>query len=162
RDFLRRFASSAATARTTIGSATILIICAGSIESRKILPNRTRSFLGLRPSDRLVAGHSLLPTHVGLDQARIDRECFRTNQPGLDAHRNDALEYPAQGIAFAKALMACARKYRMIGDLVLDTELTKPPVRQIDLDLRAQSSLRSDRKRVADDQHPDHQHRINR
>src|SRR5262245_57089650 len=52
RDLLRRLASSTATARTTTGS-TILLICAGSIESHKILANRTRSLLSLRPGDRL-------------------------------------------------------------------------------------------------------------
>src|SRR5580692_1121438 len=50
----------------------------------------------------------------------------------------------------------------MIGNLVLDAELAKPPVGQIDLDLSAQPPLRADREHIAHNQHPDHQHRINR
>ena len=54
------------------------------------------------------------------------------------------------------------REHRMIGDLVLDAEPAKPSVGQIDLHLSANPPLRADRKHVADDQHPDHQHRIDR
>src|SRR5580692_5790212 len=50
----------------------------------------------------------------------------------------------------------------MIGYPVLDAELAKPPIGEIDLHLGAQLSLRSNRKHVAHQQHPDHQHRINR
>src|SRR4029450_8982520 len=50
----------------------------------------------------------------------------------------------------------------MIGNLVLNTQAAKPPVGQIDLHLSAELPLRVDRKHVADDQHPDHQHRIDR
>jgi hypothetical protein len=34
----------------------------------------------------------------------------------------------------------------MIGDIVLEAELAKPPIGQFDLDLSAQSSLRAKRK----------------
>ena len=50
----------------------------------------------------------------------------------------------------------------MIGDLVLDAEPAKPAIGQIDLHLSADAPLRADRKHVADDEHPDHQHRIDR
>src|SRR5215470_8030890 len=50
----------------------------------------------------------------------------------------------------------------MIGNLVLDAELAKPPVGQIDLHLGAGPPLRADREHVAHNQHPDHQHRIDR
>ena len=50
----------------------------------------------------------------------------------------------------------------MIGDLVFDAELAKPPVGQIDLHLRAQPPLRADRKHVTHNQHPDHQNRVDR
>ena len=41
-------------------------------------------------------------------------------------------------------------------------ELAEPPVGQVDLDFSAQPALRAERKHVANDQHPDHQHRVNR
>jgi len=50
----------------------------------------------------------------------------------------------------------------MIGYPVLDAELAKPPIRQIDLHLTAQPPLRADRKHVAHNEHPDHQHRVDR
>src|SRR6185437_3209450 len=43
-----------------------------------------------------------------------------------------------------------------------NAKLAKPPICEIDLHLRAQLPLRADRKYVAYQQHPDHQHRINR
>src|ERR1700759_2262008 len=49
----------------------------------------------------------------------------------------------------------------MIGD-ILDAELAKPSIGQVDLDLSAEPSLRAKRKYIADDQHPDHEPRINR
>src|SRR6202030_4348349 len=53
-------------------------------------------------------------------------------------------------------------EHRMIGYPILDAELTKPPICQIDLNLSAQPPLRADREHVAHNQHPDHQHRIDR
>src|SRR5271155_3305266 len=53
-------------------------------------------------------------------------------------------------------------EHRMVGYPVLDAELAKPPVCQIDLHLGAQPPLRADRKDVSHNQHPDHQYRIDR
>ena len=48
------------------------------------------------------------------------------------------------------------------GDLVLDAQAAEPAVRHVDLDLTAQQPLRANAKHVADDEHPDHEHRIDR
>src|SRR5579884_3023758 len=50
----------------------------------------------------------------------------------------------------------------MVGDPVLDAELAEPSIGEIDLHLGTQLSLRSNRKHVAHQQHPNHQHWINR
>ena len=50
----------------------------------------------------------------------------------------------------------------MVGYPILDAELAKPPIGQLDLYLGAQPPLRADRKHVAHKKHPDHQHRIDR
>ena len=50
----------------------------------------------------------------------------------------------------------------MVGYPILNAELAKPPICQIDLHLRAQLPLRADRKYVPHYQHADHQHRIDR
>jgi hypothetical protein len=47
----------------------------------------------------------------------------------------------AQGIALAEALVPRTAEDRMIGNLVLDAELAKPPVGKIDPRLSANPSL---------------------
>jgi hypothetical protein len=54
------------------------------------------------------------------------------------------------------------REHRMVGDNVLDAELAEPTIGKVHLHLGADTPLRADRKHVADDQHPDHEHRIDR
>ena len=111
----------------------------GGIESRQILANRTRCLLRLRPGYRLVARHPLLLVHVRLDQARIDRKRFAADQSRPRCTSPPPLEYPPQSIALAEALVPGTAEHRMIGDLVLDAELAKPPIGQIDLHLGARS-----------------------
>ncbi|MEA2919218.1 MAG: hypothetical protein QOJ15_11299 [Bradyrhizobium sp.] len=110
----------------------------------------------------LISGYTPGLVHIRLDQARIDRKRFAADQPRRDTRHHHALKYPPQGITLTKALMPCAAEHRMIGNPVLDVELAKPPVRKIDLHLGANLPLRSDRKYVTHEQHPDHQHRIDR
>ena len=118
--------------------------------------------LCFRPRNRLVARHPLLLVYIRLDQARIDRERFAPNQPDRNAHCYDSLEDPTQGVALPEAFVPRTTEYRVIGDPVLNAELAEPPVGQVDLDFSAQPALRAERKHVANDQHPDHQYRINR
>jgi hypothetical protein len=89
---------------------------------------RTGCLLGLRPGNRLIARHPLLVVHVRLDQACVDRKPLAGNQPSRYALRHHALEYPAQGIALAKAFVPCAAEHRMVGYTVLDTELAEPTI----------------------------------
>ena len=58
--------------------------------------------------------------------------------------------------------MPGAAEHRMVGYPILNAELAKPTVCQIDLHLRAQPPFRAYRKHVSHNQHPDHQHRIDR
>src|ERR1700747_2197625 len=118
--------------------------------------------LRLRPCNRLGAGHPLLLVYIRLDQACIDRERFAPNEPGRNAHCHYPLEDPTQSVALPEALVPRTAEYRVIGDPVLNAELAKPPVGQVDLDFSAQPAIRAERKHVANDQHPDHQHRVNR
>jgi hypothetical protein len=50
----------------------------------------------------------------------------------------------------------------VVGNAILKAETTEPAVGQIQMDLLAQAPLRADAKGVADDQHPDHQLRVDR
>ena len=73
-----------------------------------------------------------------------------------------ALEDLAQDIAVAEPPVAVDRKRRVVRHPVLETEATEPSVGQVHLDLLAQPTLRADRIAVADQEHPDHQLRIDR
>src|SRR5262245_17897909 len=50
----------------------------------------------------------------------------------------------------------------MVRDLILDAQVAKPAVGEVHLDLATQRPLRADRKHVPDNEHPDHQLRIER
>ena len=50
----------------------------------------------------------------------------------------------------------------MIRDLILDTEPTKETVGEIDLNLGANAPLRTDGEDIAENEHSDHQDRIDR
>src|SRR5512138_53375 len=120
------------------------------------------SLLRLGPGDRLVAREPLHLVHICPDQARIDRERFASNESCRNAQRHHTLEYPTQGIARSEPFAPRSTEHRMIWDLVFNPELAEPSVSQIDLNLSTEPPLRAERKHVADNQHSDHQHRINR
>ena len=65
-------------------------------------------------------------------------------------------------VAVAEPFVAGTTERRMIRDPVLDAQAAEPAIGQVDLDLPTQRALRADRKQVADEQHPQHQHRIDR
>src|SRR6267142_3812470 len=50
----------------------------------------------------------------------------------------------------------------MIRDSILDTELAEPTIGEVHLHFTTDQSFRADRKDIPDDQHPDHQFRIDR
>jgi hypothetical protein len=85
-----------------------------------------------------------------------------TDQIGSDAGLNHALEYLSEDVIVAEPFVARPRECRVIRQSVLDAQTAKPSVGQIDLNLTPQGSFRTDSEDIADDQHPDHQDRINR
>src|SRR5664279_2846178 len=99
---------------------------------------------------------------ISLDQARIHGKPFAANEAGCDTSLDHTLEYLTKDAAVAEALIASTRERRMIRDFVLDAELAKPAIGKVHLYLTTQQPLGSQPKNIADDQHPDHQHRINR
>src|SRR5438045_9389949 len=50
----------------------------------------------------------------------------------------------------------------MIWDSVLNAELAEPAIREVHLNFATDQPLRADRKDISDDQHPDHQFRVDR
>ena len=68
----------------------------------------------------------------------------------------------AQNVALAKAPVPVLGKGRMVWDLAIQTEPAKPAIGEIEMNLLAQTALRPYAHAIADDQHADHQLRIDR
>src|SRR5262245_11343653 len=96
------------------------------------------------------------------NQTGIHREALSADQTSPDARPHNTLEHASENVAVAEPFIAGPRKRRVIRDLVLNREPTKPAIGEVHSHITAQRSLRANRKHVADDEHPDHQHRINR
>ncbi|MGY3582567.1 hypothetical protein ACVIGB_008368 [Bradyrhizobium sp. USDA 4341] len=98
-----------------------------------------------------------MPIGVGLDQARIDGKSFTADQLFLDTTVQDVLEHAAEEIAFSEMTRSVLRERRVIWHRTVQAEPAKPAVSQIEMNLIAQTSLRSDTEAIADQEHPYHQ-----
>src|SRR5262249_53107700 len=87
---------------------------------------------------------------------------FTTDKSLLDAAAQDALEHSTEEMALPEATMPVLGKSRVIRHRTVQTEPAEPPVGQIEVDLIAQAPLRSDAAAVTDQEHPDHELRIDR
>ena len=96
------------------------------------------------------------------DYAGVNRESFAAHDPFLDATRNYGLKQFPQKIALAETTVAVLGKGRMIGNVAVEPQPTKPAIRQIEVDLVAQPTLRANAKAIANNQHPQHQLGIDR
>jgi len=94
--------------------------------------------------------------------AGVDRERLAPDNPLLDAARHHGLEQFSEQIALAETAVAVLGKRRMIGNVAVKAQATKPAVSQIEVDLFAQPTLRANAEAVAGDQHPHHQFGIDR
>jgi len=101
-------------------------------------------------------------THLGPDQAGVDGKAFAADQTFVDATLQHGLEQPPQQIAVAEPAVAVLREGRMIRHRTAGPEAAEPPVGQVQVNFFAEPTLRADAKTVTDDQHPDHQLRIDR
>src|SRR5258707_2800746 len=72
------------------------------------------------------------------------------------------LEHVAEHLAVTEPLVAGTRERRMIRNLVLDAQAAEPAACQVNVDLAAEHPLRADGENVPNDEHPDHEHQVNR
>ena len=82
--------------------------------------------------------------------------------PSAMQRRDRRLEQLAQQIAVAEAPMPVLREGRVVGHRAVQAEPAEPAIGEIEVNLFAQPPLRADAEAVTDDQHPDHQLRIDR
>ena len=134
----------------------------GIVERVEILLHRATGLGHRLPVDRLRPFRRALLVGVGPDQAGIDREAFAADQPFLDAAAHRRLEQLAQQVAVAEAAVPVLREGRMVRNIALQAEPAEPAIGEVQMHLLAQPPLRADAEAVADDQHPDHQLRIDR
>jgi hypothetical protein len=87
--------------------------------------------------------------------AHVDCKGLAAHDPFLHAARHHGLEQLAQKIALAKTSVAVLGKRRMIRDVAVEPQSTAPAIGQIEMDLLAQPTLRTNAEAVADDEHPD-------
>src|ERR1700761_4851434 len=113
---------------SVVGSSFTVLIVTRAIKRIDVLANRMGGLFRLGPCNRLVAGEPLHLVHIRLDQARIDRERFTSDEPRRNAHCHHTFEYPAQGIALTEAFAPSPTEHRMIRDIVFDPEFAEPPV----------------------------------
>jgi hypothetical protein len=132
------------------------------IQRCQIFLHRAACGLGITRFQPFRARNRPLLVGVRRNQAGIHRKTFSPDQSGCNTGLNDTLEDLAEDVTVTKPFIAGTRERRVIRNLVLNAQAAEPAIRQIDLDFAAKHPLRADRERVADDQHPDHQHRINR
>src|SRR6187455_3633346 len=128
----------------------------------EVLTHRTSRTVSLAPVDGLGSGYSPGSVGVCLDDAGIDRKALATDQALAHAAPQHALEDVAEGVALAKAPMTVLGEGRVIGHRSIQVEPAEPAIGQVQLNLLAQPALGADTEAVADDQHPDHQLRIDR
>jgi hypothetical protein len=114
------------------------------------------------PIDRLRPFGGTLAVGVGPDQAGVDREAFAADKPLVDAALDRRLEQLTQEIAITEAAMAVLRERRVIRDRPLESEPAEPAIGEVQVHLLAEPTLGPDAEAVADDQHPDHQLRVDR
>src|SRR4029077_13583515 len=91
-----------------------------------------------------------------------DREPLALDQTGIHAHPHHRLEQLSKGIAVAEPAVTIDREGRVIRHFVVEIEAAEPAIGEMKLDILAQLALEPDAVAVPDDQHPQHQLRINR
>src|SRR5262245_55683040 len=104
----------------------------------------------------------MITAGIGFDDACIDRKALGRDKTCIHAGADRGLEHLAQDVAIAEPAVAINRERRMIGNLVIELEAAEPTITEMKFDLLAQLPIKADAIAVADNEHPDHQLRIDR
>ena len=141
---------------------------AGRTESRiiqcgQVFPDCPRCLLGIDLVWLPISlGRRVLPVRVSLNDAGVCRKALAACQSLRDAAGNHRFEQMAQQIVVTETAVPVLGKGRVIRHGIGQVETAEPAVSEIEVDLLAKSTFRTDTHDVADQQHPDRQFRINR
>ena len=134
------------------------------VECLQILAHRARA-AGRRPAAQSIGSLPGTPrcrlASALMTLASIAKPSPPTS-PSAMQRRSDGLEHMAEGVAVAEAAMPVLREGRVVRDASSRSEAAEPAIGQVQMHLFAQPPLGSDAEAVADDQHADHQLRIDR
>jgi hypothetical protein len=98
---------------------------------------------------------------VSLDDTGVDREGLASQDTFLHAERHHRLEQLAQETTLAEATVAILENVEW--SVTSPSSLSdRTSISQIEMDLRAQPTLRANAEAIADDEHSDHQLGIDR
>ncbi len=110
----------------------------------------------------LAARHRALAVRVCLDHVGINGEAFAAYQSFAHAPRHSSLEQLAQQIAVAEPPVPVFGKCRVIGNATIQSKSAEPPIGKVQVHFLAEPAFRADAHAITDDQHPNHQLRIDR
>ena len=99
---------------------------------------------------------------IGLQHACVNSEALAFDQAKHHRGANDLLEDMTQDVTLAEATEAIDGERRVMRDWIVEIESAKPPVGQVEVDLLTQPPFRSNAVAVPDDEHPDHEFRVDR
>src|SRR6202040_4150261 len=99
---------------------------------------------------------------IGLNHTGVDSKAFAIDQSFPHTPLNHTLKHLPKRFALTEAAMPVLRERRMVRHRILEAQATEPAIRQIEVDLFAQSPLGANAEAITHDQHPYHQLRINR
>jgi hypothetical protein len=99
----------------------------------------------------------VLLVDIRLDQAGVDDHALTADQTFRDAAHDSRLKQMAQQLAVAKPTVTVFGKRRMIRHPVAQIEAAEPAIRQVQMHLFAQATLRTDAETISDQKHPDQQ-----
>src|SRR5262245_54135353 len=104
----------------------------------------------------------MVAARVRLHHTSIDGKTLTLDETCVHACSHYGLEYLPQQIAVPEASVAIDRERRMVRNLVIESEPTKPAIRQVKFDLLTQLALRANTIAVGNDQHAEHELRVDR
>ena len=132
------------------------------IQCFQILAYGTVAKCWVRPVDCFTGLHAVLMARVSRDQAGVYGEAFTLDQACSHAAADHLVEHPAEGLTGTEATMAILGEGGVIRNRIFQAEATEPAVGEVEMDFFAQASLGADAIAVTNDQHADHELRIDR